>query len=441
MNLDATLSPAAGSKGRWKVLLVDDEPAVHDVSRLILDDLVFEGRGLELLSAGSAAQARELLAEHRDIALLLLDVVMETDDAGLALVEHIRTRLGNADMQIVLRTGQPGMAPPDEVVLRCEVNGYCLKTELSAQQLHSIVVSALRSYRHTCALRALLARAAPAPAAEPEAADPVAALANAGAAQRSALALELDSTPTVDTLLLHAQPEIVLATHAVYGIELVPQWKTSRGLLSAAQVVDAVPDGAARGQLVRGLLAQACSWARSWQAAGGRALSVSVPLVAESLGHAETMVAVAELVHQAALPPGTLDLLVGDATLLGGGAQVGRAVAALRTLGVRFTLVDFGARTISLPRLHRLLPDRLKLHRLFVRGVADDAEQMALARSVIALAQTLAITTVADGVSTSRDVQFFKWEGCDIGQGDALAPACALAEVAGYLEHGRTSRH
>ena len=74
----------------WKVLLVDDEPAVHQVSRLILSDLTFDGRGIELLSAESAAQAREILSRERELALVLLDVVMESDDAGLALVRHIR---------------------------------------------------------------------------------------------------------------------------------------------------------------------------------------------------------------------------------------------------------------------------------------------------------------------------------------------------------------
>mgnify|MGYP003484483396 CR=1 FL=1 len=103
---------------RWKVLLVDDEPAVHQVSQLILADLQFDGRGIELLCAHSAAQAREMLARECDVALVLLDVVMETDDAGLALVQHIREQQGDRLVQIVLRTGQPGVAPEREVVLR-----------------------------------------------------------------------------------------------------------------------------------------------------------------------------------------------------------------------------------------------------------------------------------------------------------------------------------
>ncbi len=108
MNLE---SQALVDAARWKVLLVDDEPAVHEVSSLILSGLSFEGRDIELLSANSAAQARDVLARHHDVALVLLDVVMETDDAGIALVQHVREQRRDSDIQIVLRTGQPSRGP------------------------------------------------------------------------------------------------------------------------------------------------------------------------------------------------------------------------------------------------------------------------------------------------------------------------------------------
>jgi len=76
-----------------------------------------------------------------------------------------------------------------------------------------------------------------------------------------------------------------------------------------------------------------------------------------------------------------------------------------------------------------------------VRAVRSDAERMAMARSLIALAQTLHIVAIADGIASDDDAQFFKWEGCDLGQGDALAPACAVADLAHWLQHGRSLRH
>jgi EAL domain-containing protein (putative c-di-GMP-specific phosphodiesterase class I)/CheY-like chemotaxis protein len=413
----------------WKVLLVDDEPAVHEVSRLILSGLRFEGRDIELLSANSGAQAREILNHHVDVALVLLDVVMETDDAGIALVQHIREQLRDRDLQIVLRTGQPGMAPERDVVLRYEINGYFLKTDITAQRLHSIVISALRSYRHARSLRAIHGREVQ--RAMPQEFD----------AARSALAMELAQTHEGDAVLMQAQPEIVLASNQVTGIELVPQWKTSLGLLPASRVFDALPEGPVRQRIAQWLLAQACFWAGSWRTSLGTPLKASVPLVGECLRDCDTLEAIIETVRDAGLAHGSVDLLVSEATLLSGHADMWAAVAALRALGVTFTLADFGVHTISLQRLSQLVPDRLKIHRLFVRGVASDLERTALARSLIALAHTLNVVAIAEGISSDSDVQFFKWEGCDLGQGDALARACAPADVAEFLQHGRRASH
>ncbi len=136
----------------WKLLIVDDEPSVHDVTRLALGDVCFEGGELALLNAYSAAEARELLQRHDDVAVILLDVVMETDHAGLDLVKWIRGELGNPFTRIVMRTGQPGQAPERRVILDYDINDYKEKTELSSQKLFSAVITALRGYRHLKAL-------------------------------------------------------------------------------------------------------------------------------------------------------------------------------------------------------------------------------------------------------------------------------------------------
>lgn len=401
--------------GPWKLLLVDDEPMVHEVSRLILAGLRFEDRGVELLTAGSAAEARDLLARHGDVALALVDVVMETDDAGLLLVQHIRQRLGNADMQIVLRTGQPGVAPEAEVMHGHEINGYFLKTEITAQRLNSIVISGLRAYRRTLELRA-----GGAPASE-RAADPLQPeLATLGA-------------PT----LLQVQPEVALASWQVVGVELLPQWRGTAGWLSAARLRQAAGDGALPAALVEPLLSAALHWARAWAQALGRPLRVSVPLAGDGLAEPAVGRRIVDAVHAAGLAPGTLDLLVGEAALRGAAP----AVEALRAAGVTLTLADFGAGTISLPQLSGAAPDRLKLPRPFVRGVAGQPERMAVARSLIALAQTLQAVVIADGIASPEDAQFFKWEGCELGQGDALAPACAPQDLVAQLQQGPARAH
>ncbi len=130
----------------WQVLVVDDDESVHAVVRLSLRGLTVEARPVDLLEARSAAEARAILAMHRDIAVMLLDVVMETDDAGLKLVDHVRHTLNNHVIRIVLSTGQPGAAPEETVMTERDVNGYLSKSDLSAQRLRTAVAGAIRSY-------------------------------------------------------------------------------------------------------------------------------------------------------------------------------------------------------------------------------------------------------------------------------------------------------
>jgi HD-GYP domain-containing protein (c-di-GMP phosphodiesterase class II) len=140
-------SPESGREPPWKILVVDDEPDVRQLTALNLRDFQFENRRLELIEAGSAAEARARLEEHADIAIALIDVVMETDDAGLRLVEAIRKELRNEMMRLVIRTGQPGVAPERYVIDHFDIDDYKDKTELTAQKLYTTVRSALKSYR------------------------------------------------------------------------------------------------------------------------------------------------------------------------------------------------------------------------------------------------------------------------------------------------------
>ncbi|MCX7023564.1 MAG: DUF3369 domain-containing protein [Spirochaetes bacterium] len=131
----------------WTVLIVDDEAEVHHVTKLVLTGFSFMNRPIRFLSAYSGAEARKVISENTEIAVVLLDVVMEDEGAGLALVKHIRDELKNPYMRIVLRTGQPGYAPEGRVIVEYDINDYKEKTELTAQKLFTTMVSAIRSYR------------------------------------------------------------------------------------------------------------------------------------------------------------------------------------------------------------------------------------------------------------------------------------------------------
>jgi response regulator RpfG family c-di-GMP phosphodiesterase len=137
----------SGGKGAWKVLVVDDEEEVHAVTKLVLADFSYENKGLLFLHAYSGKEARALIAEHPDTAIIFLDVVMEKNDAGLEVVRHIREELKNSFVRIILRTGQPGQAPAEKVIIEYDINDYKEKTELTAQKLFTTMVASLRSYR------------------------------------------------------------------------------------------------------------------------------------------------------------------------------------------------------------------------------------------------------------------------------------------------------
>jgi len=135
------------SEDTWKVLIVDDDPEIHSVTQLALSDVIVFGRSLEYLHAYSGQDACQLIASRDDIVLVLLDVVMETDDAGLNVVKYIRDDLCRKDIRIVLRTGQPGYAPEESVIKNYDINDYKTKTELTRRKLVTTVYAAIRSYQ------------------------------------------------------------------------------------------------------------------------------------------------------------------------------------------------------------------------------------------------------------------------------------------------------
>ncbi len=136
-----------GAEHHWKIMMVDDDAQVHQVTKLALRRFRFQNRRLSFLSAYSGQAAIELLQAHPDIAIILLDIVMETSDAGLRVIEQVRDVMGNRSIQIVVRTGQPGEAPEESVVLNHAINDYKTKIELTQQKLFTTLVTGLRAHQ------------------------------------------------------------------------------------------------------------------------------------------------------------------------------------------------------------------------------------------------------------------------------------------------------
>ena len=144
--LDDDASVGASKELFWRLMVIDDEPDVHRATTFALTGVKILGRRLEFLHAYSSAEAESLLKTETDIAVVLLDVVMEREDAGLALVKTIRKDLKLTELRIILRTGQPGYAPEIETIHDFDINDYKTKSELTRTKLYATVTAALRAF-------------------------------------------------------------------------------------------------------------------------------------------------------------------------------------------------------------------------------------------------------------------------------------------------------
>ncbi|MBL1260366.1 MAG: EAL domain-containing protein [Thiotrichaceae bacterium] len=131
---------------RWKIMVIDDDEDVHLISKMVLNRVTYHNRAVDVISGYSGAQACQLMAQHPDVALVLLDVVMETANAGLEVVKYIREELGNQFVRIILRTGSPDQYDEINIIHQYDINDFKDKTELSAKKLFSTALVALRAF-------------------------------------------------------------------------------------------------------------------------------------------------------------------------------------------------------------------------------------------------------------------------------------------------------
>ena len=144
---------AEDDSSSWPILVVDDDPSVLTVTDYALRKLVVDGRPIELHTAKSMAEAQALLEINQNYAVLVTDVVMETDHAGLDLIAWIRKQRALGSMRLVVRSGQPGAAPQEEVVKSLDINDYWSKTETTPGRIRTMLTGLIRSYRDISALQ------------------------------------------------------------------------------------------------------------------------------------------------------------------------------------------------------------------------------------------------------------------------------------------------
>ncbi len=139
---------SAENSQAWKLAVIDDDESVYQSTRLALEDSVILNRDINILPAFSGKEGLELFLNNSDIAVAFIDVVMETETAGLDLVEKIRNELKNTHVRLIVRTGQPGLYPDKKIVNEYDIDGYLEKSELTFSKLYISIATALRSYRN-----------------------------------------------------------------------------------------------------------------------------------------------------------------------------------------------------------------------------------------------------------------------------------------------------
>ena len=403
----------------WVVLIVDDEPEVHEVTHMLLARTQFRGAPVELHSAYSAVEAKTFLEEKQGTALILLDVVMETDDAGLQLCRYVRDELQNDDVQIVLRTGQPGQAPEKEVILNYDINGYFLKTEITSEKLHSILISSLRTYNYITTLKKYQQRL------------PRSERAPTGALKyRPDIAKKLRTAIERDELSLLAQPQIDLKNGSVVGVEVFLRWRTDEQIeIPPAEIIGIADRTGLTVPLDEWILRQACTMNKAWQDSGLKPFRIAVNVSSVQLKSGNLVAAVKRCLEETGLPPGCLELEVAESNFTENLEAGGAALRRLQELGVSITVDKFGIGLASLSQLKRLQPNRLKIDRSFVQVVTNDPDGAAITRAIIALAHTLGMSVVAEGVETKKQLEFLEWEECEVAQGYYFSPPMPTAHI------------
>lgn len=152
---ESPLPVAKSSLPPWKILVVDDDDQVQAVTRMVLRHVQFRERSFQLISAMSAKEAKAILESESEFALALIDVVMETKTAGLDLVRVIREEQKNRSIRLIMRTGQPGHAPEQSVVIDYEIDAYLAKTDISAQKLTTTIIASLRAFEYISEIKKL----------------------------------------------------------------------------------------------------------------------------------------------------------------------------------------------------------------------------------------------------------------------------------------------
>ena len=234
-----------------------------------------------------------------------------------------------------------------------------------------------------------------------------------------------------DELDVYYQPQARLHDQQIVGIEALVRWKhATRGMVPPNEFIPLAEETGLINPLGEFVLRRACAQLRSWIDEGLPPLRVAVNLSVRQLLQKNFAESVEAVLVDTGLPPELLELEITESTLMEHAQDTLQALHRLRSLGVRLSIDDFGTGYSSLSYLKRFPVDIIKIDRSFVRDVAQDADDAAIVAGIIALAHSLRLEVVAEGVETQAQLNYLKAQNCDLLQGYYLSPAVPAAQFA-----------
>jgi diguanylate cyclase (GGDEF)-like protein/PAS domain S-box-containing protein len=253
---------------------------------------------------------------------------------------------------------------------------------------------------------------------------------NARAVARLALDADLRRALERQELELVYQPVVSFATGLTVAMEALLRWRhPQRGLVPPAQFIPLAEELRLVIPIGEWVLANACRQAREWQRGALPGIRIAVNLSALHFQNAGLPDTLAALLHEVGLDPGSLDLEITESAAMQNVEQTVATLAALRGLGVRISIDDFGTGQASLAYLQRLPIDCLKIDRDFVRDIANGRPAEAIVTAIVELAHGLGLTVIAEGVETEQQLAFLKLRGCDEYQGYLTSKPLPAAEI------------
>jgi diguanylate cyclase (GGDEF)-like protein len=261
---------------------------------------------------------------------------------------------------------------------------------------------------------------------------------DAQAQRRLGLQAALHRTLERRELTLAYQPKVALADGRVTGVEALARWTHAQwGAVSPAEFIPLAEDTGLIGELGRFVLAQALADAAAWSARLGQPLPVAVNLSASQFADDGLLAQVRQALQDSGAAPSLLELELTESMVMREPDEAARLLGALRALGVRVSIDDFGTGHSSLAYLKRLPLDAVKLDRSFVRDLPEDRDDAAIAAGVIALAHQLRLAVVAEGVETQAQADFLRAAGCDQAQGFGYSRPLPVQALVAWIEAWR----